>query len=173
MARRSRAQVYRRYLRRTIKPRSVSTAAGRALKESIFETIWAPPRWMSRKTYLGPRPATRQGPIGLRVRFAWRRPFIRPAIQLRAHWRAGQRWTPVRKSLQAVYGKGTPIKFELELPLESRSELKAKVGTCKARAAQRSAVFAAGVAGTSGKAWSRMMRGAKRGVESQFHCGGV
>lgn len=168
----SRAQVYRRYARARITRSSVSTAAGRALQEALSETIWAPPRWMSRKTYLGPQPATRQGPIGLRVRFAFRRPFIRPAIQLRTRWTTGKKWTPVRKSLEAMYGKGTPVQFEVEMPLDG-TELKAKPSSCQARASRRAAVFAQGVAGTRGRQWKRMMQGAKRNAESQFHCGGV
>lgn len=152
--------------------RSARASAGRALKETVFETFWAPPRWMSRRTYLGPRPPSRQAPIGLRVRFAFRRPFIRPAVQFRAQWRTGTRFTPVRKSLEAVYGKKQPVMFEAELPFEF-PELKARVSTCSARSARRSAVFVAGAGGVKGRQWKNMMRGAKRNVESEFHCGGA
>lgn len=146
--------------------RSVTTAAGRAFRNAVIETWLAPPKWISRTSYLGPRPATRQGLLRPRLRFAFRRPFIRPSVEVNTGWTAGRRFTPARKSLEAVYGR-KPVVFRFEVPL---SRPPGAVSVCQKRAQRRAAVFAAGAGGARGKAYARMMRGAQHQAESGYSC---
>lgn len=52
-----------------------------------------------------------------------------------------------------------------------RDAMRADRSVCKRRADRKRALFSSGVAGVRGRNWSRMMRGARFNLESDYHCG--